>query len=36
LPFTGSESWPPLLGLAALVLGGALTVVTRRRNLRRS
>jgi LPXTG-motif cell wall-anchored protein len=36
LPFTGSDSWPPVIGLAALALGGGLLVVSRRRNLRRS
>jgi LPXTG-motif cell wall-anchored protein len=36
LPFTGSDSWPPVIGLMALALGGILLVITRRRNLRRS
>jgi LPXTG-motif cell wall-anchored protein len=36
LPFTGSDSLPPMIGLVALALGGGLLVVSRRRNLRRS
>ncbi len=36
LPFTGSDSLPPMMGLVALALGGGLLVVSRRRNLRRS
>jgi LPXTG-motif cell wall-anchored protein len=36
LPFTGSDSWPPVIGLMALALGGALLLISRRRNLRRS
>jgi LPXTG-motif cell wall-anchored protein len=36
LPFTGNSNWPPLLGLLALGFGGALLLISRRRNLRRS
>ncbi len=36
LPFTGSSSWPALIALVSLLVGGALLIITRRRNLRRS
>jgi hypothetical protein len=36
LPFTGSDGWPPVIGLMALALGGVLLFISGRRNLRRS
>jgi len=34
LPRTGSDSWPPLLGLASLGLGGLLLLLSQRRRMR--
>ena len=36
LPFTGSGGWAPILGLAALAMGGTLLLFTRRGRTRRA